>query len=483
MKSCASRALLVGLMATGSAWAGGVPGSGPSYHIQIRSLTLADVRIELPQAPSEFYMSTAATGREDGFASYVRDLSLHCGSQPLGAERHGAVWRIDKTGDQPCTATYSVDLGFSLEKWAVGNEQAGFSDGKGTFVASKALFLESSLSGVRRVAFQVPAGWSLITPWSKSAEGEFEFGRDEELGDLISFGQLSSGSTVSGALRVQLVTFGALSAQQQEVLAVVEKVASHYNSLFPDSKPASYLVALIPGEEADGEAYAHGFASTMKAPLKVSERIVWADVIAHEMFHYWNGRQLRAAVKDGELEWFNEGFTEYFANLALMRTGQISQEDFLHKVAANIGQYEYFLASGLFNGVPIRKAGEKKGRNRFGVYASGWVIAFVLDQEIRRNSGEQKSLIDLMRRLLEDPEKGKLTVTIVLKAVQEIAGLETRSLIDNGISERVSLDPERYLADMGFDVAGQSYQDEYYVHVSARVSAEQKRLRLAWAGF
>jgi predicted metalloprotease with PDZ domain len=166
-----------------------------------------------------------------------------------------------------------------------------------------------------------------------------------------------------------------------------------------------------------------------------------------------------------------------------MRTGQISREDFLHKVAANIGQYEYFLASGLFNGVPIRKAGEKKGRNRFGVYASGWVIAFVLDQEIRRNTRERKSLIDLMRRLLEDPDKGNLTMTIVLKAVQEIGGPETRALIEKGISERVSLDPERYLADMGFDVAGQSYQDEFYVHVNATASTEQKRLRLGWAGF
>ena len=68
------------------------------------------------------------------------------------------------------------------------------------------------------------------------------------------------------------------------------------------------------------------------------------------------------------MQWLTEGFTEYFADMALSRTDEVTPDDFLHKVAVNVGQYEYFLSSGLFGDVTIRAAGARKGRYRFGVY-------------------------------------------------------------------------------------------------------------------
>jgi predicted metalloprotease with PDZ domain len=177
------------------------------------------------------------------------------------------------------------------------------------------------------------------------------------------------------------------------------------------------------------------------------------------------------------------GFTEYFANLALIRTGLVTEEDFLHKVAVNVGQYEYFLNSSLFNGVTMRDAGKKKGRYRFGVYASGWIVAFVLDQEIRRHSDNQKSLADLLRLLLESPQHANLTVPMVLDAIQQFAGLEPRKLVESAISTRESIHPDRYLVELGFDVAGQSYQDEYYIKKNENASPEQLSRRKAWTGF
>ncbi len=280
----------------------GQSSSGPGYQVDFPSLTSASVNITLPAAPTQLYMATGATGRQDGFASYVRDLSAKCGGRSLALARTGATWKVVSSETGPCTVHYRVDLSFVTGKWEVGNEQAGFSDSKGTFVVSKALFLESDARGRRSITFTVPHGWSLITPWPSSTDHEFNFERDGALADLIAFGQLSSGATSSGAFRVTLVSFGELAGQQQEIFAAVQKIAAFYNQMFPGTAPSSYLIALIPGEEADGEAYDHGFASTVQTPLKTNERIVWADVIANEMFHYWNGHQLSAANSDGDLD-------------------------------------------------------------------------------------------------------------------------------------------------------------------------------------
>lgn len=455
----------------------------PLYDVQLSSLTWVEVTVTLPQFPSKLYMLTAASGSDDGFASYVKNIALTCGSRTAALQRSGAMWKPAMTLPGPCTLRYEVDLGFTKAKWEVGNEQAGFTDGKGTFVVSKAVFIECDIPGVRRVKLHVPPNWVLVTPWLETGNGTFQFGQGEELEDLIAFGQLAAHETSEGTFHVKLVTFGELSRQQPLIDGTIERISSTYNKTFPDTQLSSYLVVLIPGIEVDGEAYNHGFASTVHAPLKQDERVVWADGIAHEMFHHWNGRLLRAAEEDGDLEWFTEGVTEYFANLALIRTKEISEDDFLHKVAANVGQYEYFLASGLFNDATILAAGKKKGRYRFGVYAGGWMMAFVMDQEIRERSGGKHSLVDLLRLLLASRNSGALTVPVILDAVQELAGPETRSLLNKAISTRESVHPENYLSSLGLDIAGQSYQDEYYIHKSESASADQIARRLAWCGF
>jgi predicted metalloprotease with PDZ domain len=47
--------------------------------------------------------------------------------------------------------------------------------------------------------------------------------------------------------------------------------------------------------------------------------------IAHELFHSWNGHRI-APADYASPQWLSEGFTEYFANLALVQEEVISRE-------------------------------------------------------------------------------------------------------------------------------------------------------------
>ncbi len=454
---------------------------GPSYLLTLASLANVHVELDLPSAPGSLYMMTAASGDpQNGFAPFVKNLSLQCGGKAVALNRQGAVWKVEGASAAPCHASYDVDLSFATRHWPPGNEQAAFTDGKGMFAVSKALFLESDLAGERRLQIRMSRDWQLQTPWIADAHGVFHFARDDMLRDMIAFGELTADKSDAGVFRVTLVTFGSLRAQQPEVKAVIDKVAARYNGIFPDTEPASFLVVLIPGSQDDGEAYSHGFASTMRAPLRPDEKIVWANTIAHEMFHHWCGQTIRM---DTDLEWFKEGFTEYNANLALVRDGEIGPADFSQKAATMIGQYEYFLASGLFKDVTLLTAGQNKGPDRFGVYAAGWVIAFATDQEIRAANGGRKDLSDLMRLLLDETKTTPLTMPVLMQAVESLAGAPARARIEHAITSRDSLRPENYLEAMGLHIDGQTYQDEFYVHPDPAASREQLALRRQWANF
>lgn len=453
------------------------------YEVALDDLSAVAVSIELPARPERFYMMTGGSGSEDGFAGYVRDLTLKCGARAVTLTRSGAEWRVgaDAAGGA-CRATYSVDLGFTRIAWGVGNEQAGFSNGRGTFVVSKAVLIETSLPGTRRVHLHSRRAWQIVTPWSPDASGTFGFERDEFLRDLLAFGDLRVSHADGGHFRAHLVTFDESAASASDAGQLLQAVTNVYGGIFPGAPATDYLVVLIPGAQADGEAYDHGFASTLALPLDPQERIVWGDTIAHEIFHFWCGGLIHAR-DHAEMEWFTEGFTEYFANLALMRSGQVTATEFLQKVAINVGQYEYFLSSGLFRDVTIATAGADKGANRFGIYGAGWAMAFVLDQDIRAASGGQRSLESFMRALLERDPAEPLTTAMLLETVAGIGGEDASRRLHAAITTREPVDLADYFARLGLKIAGQDYAGEYYLHVDTAAGQDAVQRRKAWAGF
>lgn len=50
--------------------------------------------------------------------------------------------------------------------------------------------------------------------------------------------------------------------------------------------------------------------------------IDWGHLVAHETFHLWNGTGMEPKV---QMDWFKEGFTDYFAILTMARLGLIDE--------------------------------------------------------------------------------------------------------------------------------------------------------------
>lgn len=140
-------------------------------------------------------------------------------------------------------------------------------------------------------------------------------------------------------------------------------------------------------------------------------------VSSHELFHVWNIKTIRPAEMlpydfTGEnyfaTGFVAEGVTTYYGDVFLMRAKVFTPETYLALLADNIkrhyhnyARHGYSVAASGFDswldgyvpGAPHRKVS---------IYNEGCLLAFSLDVQIRKHSGNQHSLDDVMRRLYED---------------------------------------------------------------------------------
>jgi len=178
---------------------------------------------------------------------------------------------------------------------------------------------------------------------------------------------------------------------------------------FEDFERPFYLVTLIPvgvarpgSQSLGGTGLVDSFALQIQPGLDLAQapdRQRLARLLAHEMFHDWNGTLLEREAPEELAYWFSEGFTDFFARRLLLRGGWTTVDEHVESLNATLRRY--FTS-------PVR--GEPNARiladfwNEREVqdlpYQRGDVVAMILDHAIRRASAGERSLDDFMRELV-----------------------------------------------------------------------------------
>lgn len=137
---------------------------------------------------------------------------------------------------------------------------------------------------------------------------------------------------------------------------------------------------------------------------------------SHEYFHTWNVKRIKPAAfipydLDREnhttLLWAFEGFTSYYDDLALLRSGVIGLQDWLDLTAKNIdnvlrgpGRLTQSLAESSFDAwSKYYRPDENTPNAVVSYYAKGALVALALDLTLRAGSDGAASLDDVMRQL------------------------------------------------------------------------------------
>ncbi len=141
-------------------------------------------------------------------------------------------------------------------------------------------------------------------------------------------------------------------------------------------------------------------------------------LVSHEYFHTWHVKRIKPAAfapydltKEAHtrLLWIFEGFTSYYDDLMLLRSGVISASDYLRTLGKQIsgvyatpGRHKQSVAESSFDAWSrYYKQDENSPNALVSYYTKGSLIALGLDLTIRSASNQAFSLDDVMRGLWE----------------------------------------------------------------------------------
>lgn len=189
---------------------------------------------------------------------------------------------------------------------------------------------------------------------------------------------------------------------------------------------------------------------------------------SHEYFHTWNIKRIKPAVfaaPDLAVEnytrqlWAFEGITSYYQNLALLRCGLITPEEFLELLAQMAtrvwraaGRFKQTLEESSFDAwIKLYKQDDNSPNALISYYTKGALVALALDLLIRRDTRNARSLDDVMRALWKRygetgegvPEDG------VERLAEEISGLDLRTFFERALRSTEELPLADLLAQFG----------------------------------
>ncbi len=195
------------------------------------------------------------------------------------------------------------------------------------------------------------------------------------------------------------------------------------------------------------------------------------SLTSHEYFHTWNVKRIRPErFMDYDLFsenytrqlWFFEGFTDYYDDLMLARTGLITPLEYLEVEAENIGRVlsqsgrlKQSVADSSFDAWTKYYRQDENAPNAIvSYYQKGAIVGMALDLTIRQRSNGAKSLDDLMRALWN--EYGKPAIGVPERALETIAetvtGLDLKAFFAEAVYSTRDIALAPLLSYVGIDI-------------------------------
>jgi predicted metalloprotease with PDZ domain len=201
--------------------------------------------------------------------------------------------------------------------------------------------------------------------------------------------------------------------------------------------------------------------------------IKFLGLCSHEYFHTWNVKRIKPAVfapYDLQVEnytpllWLFEGFTSYYDDLMLVRSGIISEPTYfklLGKTAGSVlrgsGRTKQSVAESSFDAWSKYYRQDENAANAIiSYYTKGSLIALAFDLTIRARTGGAKSLDDVMLALWQRygrefyPAVGRgVTEDEVEALFDEVSGLKLRNMFERYVRGTEDLPLAKLYAPFG----------------------------------
>lgn len=422
---------LLGVFAIGWVLGSGVIASGEEPAVRHR-VSFANAANHYVNVESQFWASAA---EQQLFmpvwtpGSYlVREYARHVDSIEAMDAKGDAIaikkisknrWQVSNEAGQMVTVRYRLYCNELTVRTNFVDAEFGLLNGAAVFLTS-----ESAAAVEQIVEMKLPANWHQVVT---SLERRVQLGPHvfvaENFDALVDSPFVVGNPTLHpfrvGGVEHFLVNQGGDGLWDGEQAAAdVAKIVEVHQAMWGQVPYDRYYFLNVIAESGGGLEHDNSTVMLASRWSFRSERRYksWLGLASHEFFHTWNVRRLRpkALVQyDYELEnyfeelWVAEGVTSYYDEMALARAGHITTKDYLAALSKQIdglqsadGRLKQSLAEASHDAwIKYYRPNENSRNTTISYYTKGAIVAFLLDIEIRRATGSEKSLDDAMRAL------------------------------------------------------------------------------------
>lgn len=442
--------------------------------------------------------------------------------------------KLDKTTWQAAAvpAGQSITLAYDVYAWDLSVRAAhldrthGFFNGTSVFLAVEGQTDRPCELEICPPIHKAFGHWQVATTLTpgNAVDSTMDFGSyhasdyDELVDHPVEMGTFTHAVFDAGGVRHEIALTGQHDCDTERLCADLAKVCAWQIALFGAPAPVTrYLfMAMIVG---DGYGGLEHRAST--ALLASRKDLPWPGMpdlpdgyktflglCSHEYFHTWNVKRIKPAAfvpydfareNYTRLLWAFEGFTSYYDDLALLRSGVIGVEDYLGLIAKTMGnvlrgsgRLKQSVAESSFDAwTKFYRQDENAPNAIVSYYAKGALIALALDLQLRLASEGACSLDDVMRLMWQRhgqtgigvEEKG--IFAIVAEVAERGAGGRGHEVVDwlrTAVSGTEDLPLERLLSAFGIDYGAAPASETPVLGIKLAAATDEARVANVFDG-
>ena len=449
------------------------------------------------------------------FARNVTQFSATNGATPVRWDReNGSLWRVYPKGETHVTVRYRVYANTLSGTFSVLDTAHANWNGPSTF-----MYVVDHKPDPVRLHISAPAGWHIVNGDSRTADQtDYVFENYDRLADTPTE---VSPSLMLDTLRIDDRIYRAMvhhngpvtPTERRRFLDALGKIVRYENTVF-DPPPLEMYTFLFNIGYGGGDGMEHLYSTQCVSAMPWREDtalLPGLTTAAHEYFHVWNMKRVRAAALgpfDYTREqyqpslWVGEGWTQYYGQMAISRSG-VRPPEAIYDAAAGIirqnltapGRKEVSARMSSFEAPFFDGSRPEFDVNRnawFTYYSKGAGVALYLDLFIRGHTNNRKSL-DHAFRLLRDRTWGApnasyylqgrgYTEDDIVQAASDAAGVDMRAWFDRHVGGTDDMDYDEVLAAAGMKLVRDAATNAAGWHVEplADATPAQVRIRDGW---
>jgi predicted metalloprotease with PDZ domain len=433
------------------------------------------------------------------FARNIVQIAAFDGDEKIALEKLDKhTWRA-----APCDGV--LTLYYEVYAWDLSVRAAHLDQTHGFFNGTSVFLRVHGYEDVAHVVDILPpegaddAQWRVVTAMRQTKGRRYGFGRyaadnyDELIDHPVEMGTFALASFRAHGVQHDIVFTGRVpNLDLQRIANDLKKICEAQIALFePISKRAPMdryvFMTMVVGDGYGGlEHRASTALICSRADLPVIGQKDMSDgyrtflgLCSHEYFHTWNVKRIKPEAfapydltreNHTSLLWLFEGFTSYYDDLMLVRSGVIDADAYLTLVAKGVngvlrgsGRHKQSVAESSFDAWSKYYRQDENAPNAIvSYYAKGSLVALALDLTIRAETKGRRSLDDVMRALWQqygrdfyDAEQGGRGVADaeVDALFDRVTGLKLKRLLDRWVRGTEDLPLPKLLAPFGIAYA------------------------------